>query len=64
MLLTPAALTPDGNPDDASLLAMRAALRDLKVTMRRPRASRDYPRRNETIAILSDARVVIDRING
>jgi hypothetical protein len=60
MLLTPAALTPDGDPDDASLLAMRAALRDLKVTMRKPK---EHPRRADMLAILADARATIDRIN-
>jgi hypothetical protein len=63
MLLTPSALTPDGNPDDASLLAMRAALRDLKVTMRAAKAPPEHPQRAEMLAILADARTRIDRIN-
>jgi predicted component of type VI protein secretion system len=50
----------DGTPNDASLLAMRAALRDLKVTMRKPKA---HPRRAKMLAILADARTRIDRIN-
>jgi hypothetical protein len=53
----------DDTPDDASLLAMRAALRDLKVTIRKPRPARDYPRRGEALAILTVARLRIDRIN-
>ena len=51
----------DGTPDDVSLLAMRAALRDLKVTMRKPV---EHPRRAEMLVILGDARAAIDRING
>ena len=51
----------DGSPDDDSLLAMRAALRDLKVVMRK---SVDYPKRAEILDLLADAGVRIDRING
>ena len=50
----------DGSPDDDSLLAMRAALRDLKVVMRK---SVDYPRRAEIMTMLGEAGQVIDRIN-
>jgi hypothetical protein len=63
MIFTPN-LTADGTPDDTGLLAMRAALRDLKVTMRKPRAPTEHPRRAEMLAILGDARTRIDRING
>lgn len=51
----------DGTPDDESLLAMRAALRDLKVVMRK---AADYPRRGEVLKILGDAGQAIGRING
>ena len=51
----------DGSPDDESLLAMRTALRDLKVVMRK---SADYPKRAEVLDLLADAGVRIDRING
>jgi hypothetical protein len=64
MLIQPATLTPDGDPDDDSLLAMRAALRDLKVVMRKTKAPAEHPHRAEMLAILSDARSRIDRING
>ena len=50
----------DGTPDDESLLAMRAALRDLKVVMRK---AADYPKRAEILDLLTDAGVRIDRIN-
>jgi hypothetical protein len=60
MIFTPD-IAADGNPDDTSLRAMRVALRDLKVTMRKPKA---HPRRAEMLAILGDARAAIDRING
>ena len=50
----------DGSPDEQSLLAMRAALRDLKVIRRK---AADYPRRAEVVALLDDARQAIDRIN-
>jgi hypothetical protein len=63
MIFTPH-IAADDQPDDSSLLAMRAALRDLKVTMRKPEVVRDYPRRSEALAILNDARVRIARING
>jgi hypothetical protein len=60
MIFTPH-IAADDQPDDSSLLAMRAALRDLKVTMRKPV---EHPRRAEMLAILGDARAAIDRING
>jgi hypothetical protein len=54
-------IAADDNPGDDGLLAMRAALRDLKVMMRK---SKDYPRRTEIQMMLGDARAAIDRING
>ena len=53
----------DNTPDDAGVLAMKAALRELKMTMRKFRKTVDYPMRNEALAILNDARAAIDRIN-
>jgi len=50
----------DGTPDDESLLAMRAALRDLKVVRRK---DTDYPRRKEVLDTLAEVRQAIDRIN-
>jgi hypothetical protein len=61
MIFQPNSITADGNPDDNSLLAMRAALRDLKVVMRAPK---EHPRRAEMLSILGEARAAIDRING
>lgn len=49
------------DPDDDSLRAMKAALRDLKVSMRKPA---EHPRRAEMLGILADARAAIDRISG
>ena len=54
----------DNVPDDAGVLAMKAALRELKMMMRKSRKAVDYPMRNEALAILNDARGAIDRING
>lgn len=54
------AFAAEGNPDEKSLLAMRAALRDLNVIRRK---SSDYPKRMEIVSMLSDARASIDRIN-
>ncbi len=62
MLINPD-ITADINPDDASLFAMKAAVHELKVAMRKPRASVDYPERCETLAMLTNARTMIDRIN-
>ena len=53
----------DNVPDDAGVLAMKAALRELKMTMRKSRKAVDYPMRNEALEILNDARTAIDRIN-
>lgn len=64
MLLHPKTLNADGNPDDASLLAMRAALRDLKVVMPKRKPAPEHPRRAEMLAILTDAKARIERING
>lgn len=60
MIFTVDSLTADGTPDDAAIAAMKAALRDLKVTIRR---GADHPRRPEMQTILNDARTWIDRIN-
>jgi hypothetical protein len=49
------------DPDDDGLRAMKAALRDLKVSMRKPA---EHPRRAEMLGILGNARAAIDRING
>ena len=54
----------DNLPDDEGVLAMKAALRELKMTMRKSRKAVDYPMRNEALAILNDARARIDWING
>lgn len=64
MLFQPNSFSASGAPDDDSLLAIKAALRDLKVVMRGPRKPADHPRRPEMLAILADARSRIDRING
>ena len=61
MIFQAAAITADSNPDDDSLFAIRAALRDLKVSLRKPV---EHPRRAEMLDILSEARATIDRING
>lgn len=61
MVFQPHSITADGTPDDDSLLAMRAALRDLKVVMRKPA---EHRRRAEMLGMLADARAAIDRING
>lgn len=63
MIFQPQSLAADGNPDDASLRAMKAALRDLKVVMRTPRLGKEHPRRPEILAMLDDARSRVDRIN-
>ena len=60
MIFQPNSITADGTPDDDGLLAMRAALRDLKVVMRKPK---EHPKRAEILDMLTDARVAIDRIN-
>ena len=61
MILQPLSFAEDGHPDELAIAAMRAALRDLKVEMRK---SAEHPRRPELLSILSDARAMIDRING
>ena len=60
MIFQPNSITADGTPDDDGLLAMRAALRDLKVVMRKPK---EHPKRAEMLGILADAKARIDRIN-
>ena len=62
MFIDPKILADDV-PDDAGVLAMKAALRELKMTMRKSGKPVDYPMRNEALAILNDARTAIDRIN-
>jgi hypothetical protein len=61
MFHAPKSLAADSNPDTDSLLAIRAALRNLKVSMRKPV---EHPRRAEMLAILGDARAAVERING
>ena len=61
MIFQPNSITADGTPDDDGLLAMRAALRDLKVVMRKPK---EHPKRAEILDMLADAKARIDRING
>jgi hypothetical protein len=61
MILQTNSLTADGHPDEEGLDAMRAALRDLKVSMRK---TMEHPRRAEMLSMLSDARSAIERING
>ena len=60
MIFQPNSIAADGTPDDDGLLAMRAALRDLKVVMRKPK---EHPKRAEMLDMLTDARAAIDRIN-
>ena len=60
MIFQPNSITADGTPDDDGLLAMRAALRDLKVVMRKPK---EHPKRAEILDMQADARAAIDRIN-
>jgi hypothetical protein len=60
MIFQPNSITADGTPDEDGILAMRAALRDLKVTLRKPK---EHPKRAEMLDILRDARTAIDRIN-
>jgi predicted component of type VI protein secretion system len=54
--------TADGTPDDASLLAMRVALRDLKVFMHPLRG--EYLRRAEMLNLLTGEKMRIERIDG
>ena len=61
MIFQPNSITADGTPDDDGLLAMRAALRDLRVVMRKPK---EHPKRAEILDMLADAKARIDRING
>jgi hypothetical protein len=60
MIFLADSIAADDNPGDDGLLAMRAALRDLKVVMRKPV---EDARRADILNILSQARVMIDRIN-
>lgn len=60
MIFNTLPLTADGRPDDASLLAMKAALRDLKVVLRNPA---EHPMRRQMLTVLADVRASIDRIN-
>ncbi len=53
-------LQPDSNPDDSAVRAMKAALRDLKVSLRQPPEM--HPRRAEMLAMLTEARASMDRI--
>ena len=64
MILQTYSLTPDGQPDDESIAVMKAALRDLKVSLRHTRVPLEHPRRAEMLDILADARLKIERING
>jgi hypothetical protein len=61
MFHTPKSLAADCNSDANGLIAMRAALRAFKVSIRK---SAEHPRRAEILDILTDARARIDRING
>jgi hypothetical protein len=68
MIYNPSPLAADEDPDAAAVAAMRAALRDFKVTMRRPPAAAkpaggEHPRRAEIVSMLTEARASIDRIN-
>ena len=60
MFLQPLSFTEDGQPDAEAVDAMRAALRDLKVEMRK---GAEHPKRAEMLSLLGDARMMIDRIN-
>jgi hypothetical protein len=61
MLYAPQPIPIDESPDNDGIIAMRAALRDLKVSMRKPV---EHPRRAEMLSMLGEARVMIERING
>ena len=52
---------PHSIPDDDAVLAMQAALRDFKAISRKPKP---HPRREDILALLTDARAAIERING
>ena len=60
MIFQTNSINADGTPDDEGLAAIRVALRDLKVNIRKPVA---HPRRAEILDILSDTREALDRIN-
>ena len=60
MIFQANSFTADLTPDDDSVSAMKAALRDFKVIMHEPKA---YPKRAEMLDMLTDARAAIDRIN-
>lgn len=59
-MFNPESIVAQGDPDDAGLLAMKGALRDLKVSLRK---SPQHPQRAKMLGILGDARLAIDRIN-
>jgi hypothetical protein len=60
MFHVPSPCAADKIPDDDAVLAMQAAQRDFKTVTRKPKA---HPRREEMLAILTDARAPIERIN-
>lgn len=60
MFYAPKTFIADDNSDADSLKAIRATLRDFRVSMRKPV---EHPRRTEMLDILADARARIDRIN-
>jgi predicted component of type VI protein secretion system len=60
MIAQPEVTAVDCTPDHDGLLAMRAALRDLKVVMRK---LAEHPQRAEMLDMLADARVRTDLIN-
>jgi hypothetical protein len=60
MIHNPDPFAADSNPDAAAVAAMRLALRDFKVSMRK--SPGEHPRRDEMLSILTDVRASIDRI--
>ena len=60
MFYAPKSFIADDNSDADNLKAIRAALRDFRVSMRKPV---EHPRRTEMLDILGNARAAIDRIN-
>ena len=67
MIHNPSPFATDEDPDAAAVAAMRAALRDFKVSMRKQPTfespGTEHPRRPEIMSILTEARASIDRIN-